>query len=184
MAVNNHTYGQTDEVRTLRGSFRMMVAVQFIVFVTLFTLRFDFAGSVVNANANVWVGALETLLVLLAAYAGGWSLRSARQGNAASYERYSWFASFFGFASVLLMVFQWRSLGLDVSNHYAEAYYMVTGFWMLYALVGALLYWAMRARNRRIPFTAENHWDAEAVTTFGVVPLIAWIAIFVIMYFA
>lgn len=173
---------KNDEVNVLRSSFRIVVAAQLIVFLTLYTVRFVFAGTSVNPNANLWVGILETLLVLSAGYAGGKSVQAARRGDPQAYDRAAWYASFLWLVSVLLMIYQWRSLGLVVSNHYAQSYYLVTGFWMLYAFVAFLLFWAMRIRNRRIPFSSENHWDAEAVTTFGVVPLVAWVATFVIMY--
>jgi heme/copper-type cytochrome/quinol oxidase subunit 3 len=168
--------------RMLRVSFRMFVVSQFIVFFTLFSLRFVFSGTSTSPNANIWVGLVETVLVLAAGAAGLASLNAIRRGEAARSERNSLMASIYGFASVGLILYQWRSLDLVLTDHFAEAYYAVTGFWALYMFVAALLYYAMRVRNRRIPFTAENHWELEAVTTFLSVPVIAWIAILILMY--
>lgn len=173
---------QVQEVNVMRGSFRMIVASQFVVFFTLFSVRFVFAGTTVNPNASIWVGLAQTVLVLASFVAGRGSLGAIRSGNPALSERNSLMASIYGFASVGLMFYQWRSLSLPLTNHFAESFYAITGFWILYATISALLYYAMRVRNRNIPFTAQSHWEIEAAATFQIVPAIAWVAILVLLY--
>jgi cytochrome c oxidase subunit 3 len=168
--------------RMLRGGFRIFVLSQFIVFFTVFSVRFVLSGTTTNPNANIWVGLVETLLVLAAAAAAWGCLTAVRRGDLGRTERNSLMASIYGFASVALMLYQWRSLDLPLTDHFAEAYYALTGFWVLYMFVGALLFYAMRVRNRRIPFSTESHWELEAVTTFFSIPVVTWLAILLFVY--
>lgn len=170
------------ETSVMRGSFRMIVASQFVVFFTLFSVRFEFAGTTTSPNASIWVGLAQTVLVLASYVAGRASLAAIRSNNPALSERNSLMASIYGFASVGLMLYQWRSLSLPLTNHFGESFYAITGFWVLYASISALLYYAMRVRNRNIPFTSDSHWDLEAAAMFQIVPVIAWLAILVLLY--
>lgn len=168
--------------RMLRGSFRIFVLSQFIVFFTLFAVRFVLSGTSTNPNANVLVGLVETALTLAAGAAAFGCLAAIRQGNRRRSERDSLMASIYGFAAVALVLYQWRSLDLPLTDPFAESFYVLTGFWALYMFVGALLFYALRVRNRRIPFTAENHWEIEAVTTFFAIPVLTWLAILLLVY--
>lgn len=181
MAVANGVNGGHN-LHAVRGTFRIFTASQFVVFMTLFAVRFVLSGTSTDANANIYIGIIEVILVL----AGGWaaikSLHHIRSDDRHSSLRMSLYASYFGFAAFLVMVYQWRALGLSLTDRYGESYYVVTGFWMLYMFVASVLFWAMRVRDRRIPFTAEHHWEVEAATTFYQIPLLGWIATFVLLY--
>lgn len=181
MAVANGVNGELN-LQAVRGTFRIFTASQFVVFVTLFAVRFVLSGTSTDPNANIGIGIVETILVL----AGGWaamkSLRHIRHGDREGSLRMSLYASYFGFAAFVLMAYQWRALGLSLTDRYGEAYYVVTGFWMLYMFVASVLFWAMRVRDRRIPATAASHWEVEAAATFFQIPLVAWIAIFILLY--
>jgi|GEM_PF-3325094 len=176
------TASRDHKAAAIRYGFRIFVGALFIPFVVVGTIRFVFAGTVVNPNASLFAGVGITALVLAAGYAGGLSLRAARSGDDQRYERWSWWAAFLGFASTFSVIAQWRTLDLPAANHFAQAYELVTGTWAVYAFVGALLHWAMRLRHRRIPFTPEDHWGIEAVVNYGVLPLVAWVGIFIILY--
>ena len=177
--------GERTDLRAMRGGLGLFLASQSVVFVTLIAARYLTAGG----NIGPWsetLGAVITLFILIS----GLLARSGRQailrGDNRTMQSRIRTGFWFGVLAVAGVWLQWILFGqqaVPVTLPTAEVYYVLTGIWMLFAILSGFGLWAATVRGRRIGgYTVDNHWDVDASTFFWVFTCLAWIVMYVVLY--
>jgi heme/copper-type cytochrome/quinol oxidase subunit 3 len=169
-------------LRTLRSSFGIILAGLSVMFVLLVAVRFLMAGSQVG-DISQFLGALVTAIALVGMQVGRMARRAAWDGQlVAAKTRLGW-ATVLALAAVAGVVIQWIGLAAQSLSFYNQTYYTLSGFWVLYALVSAFVLFAARQKIRRQGATVHHGWNVEASTLFWSFSVLAWVLMYVILYF-
>ncbi len=185
MAIQK-TRGEMEDMRAIRTGFGIFLASLSVMLVTLVAARYLTAGSTVGPYSQ-WLGAITTLFMLIS----GFAARSARtaivRGNNQAMQSRLGLGFWFGVLTVAAVLLQWILLnnqGVPVTLPAAEVYYVLTGIWMLLAVVSGFVLYASKARGRRIGgYTVDNHWDVDAATYFWTWTAMGWIVLYIVLYF-
>lgn len=185
MATQQKTNGNGD-MRAIRAGFGIFLASESVVIVTLIAARFLTAGGNVGPYSQ-WLGAITTLFMLISGFAARSGRTAITRGDNSAMQRRLKTGVWFGVLTVASVLLQWILFaheGVAVTQPAAEAYYVLTGIWMLIALVSGFALYAAPIRGRRIGgYTTDNHWDVDAATYFWSFAAIGWIALYVVLYF-
>jgi heme/copper-type cytochrome/quinol oxidase subunit 3 len=155
------------------------------VFVTLIAARYLTAGGNIGPWSE-WLGVVATILAVLS----GVMARAGRQAivrgdNPTMARRLRW-AFWLGVALVACVWLQYILFGqqaVPVTLPTAEVYYVLTGIWMLFAIISGFALWAAPVRGRRIGgYTVNNHWDVDAATYFWMFTMMAWVVVWAVLY--
>lgn len=185
MAVQNGNGDSAMTMRAVRGGYGIFLASQAVVFVTAIAVRFLMAYGHVGPYSQ-GLGAVITLIMVISALTARSARSSVKNGDLGGMASRVMSGAVLGIAAFALVVIQWvtlRSSGLPVTTPTLEVYFTITGFWLLYALIGIFLLVAARARGLRVGYTPDNHWDLEAATYMWEFVAIAWVVSYVVLYF-
>ncbi|NMP20856.1 hypothetical protein [Sulfobacillus harzensis] len=183
MAMQQKSNG---DLRAIRAGFGIFLISESVILVTLIAARYLTAGGNVGPYSQ-WLGAITTLFILISGFAARAGRTAIVRGNNAVMQRRLGTAFWFGVLSFASVLLQWILLAhnnVPPTLPTAEAYYVITGIWMLIALVSGFVLYAAPVRGRRIGgYTVDDHWDVDAATYFWSFTAIAWIVFYVVLYF-
>lgn len=176
---------ESSELRAIRGGFGLFLASESVVFVTLIAARYLTAGGNIGPWSE-WLGVIITLFMVIS----GIMTRSGRQaivrGDNRAMQRRIRTGFGFGVLAVAGIWLQWilfAQQGVNVTLPTAEVYYVLTGIWMLFAILSGFGLWAATVRGRRIGgYTVDNHWDVDASAFFWMFTCLAWIVMYIVLY--
>lgn len=173
------------QLRPLRAGFGIFLASMSVIFVTLIAARYLTAGGRVGPYSQV-LGAIITLFMLVSGFLARSGRMAIFHGNNATMRRYlslSFWVGVLGGASIFLQWILLSHMAVPVTDPTAEVYYVLTGIWLLVALVAGFVLLAANIRGRRIGgYTVENHWDVDAATYFWTFAVFAWVVVYVVLY--
>lgn len=175
-----------NELLAIRTGFGIFLASMSVVIVTLIAARYLTANGDVGSYSQL-LGAITTLFALISGFAARSGRSAIVKGDNQTMQRRVRLGFWFGVLTVLSIILQWALLQwnhVPVTAPTAEVYYVLTGIWMLIALVSGFALYASAARGRRIGgYTVENHWDVDAGTYFWSFTILSWIVLYVVLYF-
>ncbi|MCL5116749.1 MAG: hypothetical protein M1272_06330 [Firmicutes bacterium] len=186
MASQQNTNGKSD-VRAIRAGFGIFLTSMSVVIVTLIAARYLTAGGAVGTWSQ-WLGAITTLFMLISGFLAraGRTAILARGDNQTMQSRIR-LSFWFGVLTVASIFLQWVLLahqGVPITAPTAEVYYILTGIWMLLALVSGFGLIASAIRGRRIGgYTEADNWNVEGSTYFWHFTVVAWLVLYVVLYF-
>lgn len=186
MAVQNGDSEQAMHLRAIRGGYGVFLASQAVVYVTVIAVRYLMAYGRVGPYSQ-GLGAVITLAMIISVLATRSSRAAVKNGDLGSMAGRLMIGTVLGLAAFVLVLIQWvnlRASGLPVTTPTLEVYFTLTGFWLLYALIGIFLLVAARSRGLRVGYTPDNHWDLDAATYMWEFVTIAWVVSYVVLYFA
>jgi len=171
-------------LRGYRAGFGIFLASQGVVFTTLISARYITASGHIGFYSEA-LGAITTALMLISGISGRTARSAIKGGNLAAMDARLGAGLWFGILGVLSILLQWvllAHMNVPVTAPTSEVYYALTGVWLLYSLIGLFVLFATRARGRRVGYTADNYWDAEAGTLLWEFVVIAWVVMYLVLY--
>ncbi|MDA8192920.1 MAG: cytochrome c oxidase subunit 3 [Thermaerobacter sp.] len=184
MGIQNGNDDPAYVLRGVRTGFGVFLASQTVVFITIIAVRFLMAYGSVGPYSQA-LGAVITVLMVASALVARTSRQAVKNGDLSAMAGRLVVALALGAAAFLLVLLEWvalRQSGIAMTTPTLEVYFTLTGFWLLYALIGGFLLIAARARGLRVGYTAASHWDLEAATYFWTFVALAWIAVYLVLY--
>lgn len=176
---------EENELRAIRGGFGLFLASESVIFVTLIAARYLTAGGNIGPWSQ-WLGAVITLLILLSGFITRAGRQAILRGDNPAMQSRIRTGFWLGVAAVAGIWLQWilfGQSGVAVTLPTAEVYYVLTGIWMLVAIISGFALWASTVRGRRIGgYTVDNHWDVDAATFFWMFTCLGWIVMYVVLY--
>lgn len=172
------------QLRMFRGTFGLLLLAEAMVFVTVFGLRFVFAGRVVPDGVNWTLGIGITVLLAISWWPASSALRAARSGR--SREAAPWLLATFGLgtAALALIVVDWATIGVPPASRFGGTYLLGTGYHALHIVAGLVTALALAVSARRGRFSSENYWVVEAGVWLWWFVIASWLALFVVFYLA
>lgn len=176
---------EDNDLRAIRGGFGLFLMSESVVFVTLIAARYLTAGNNIGPWSE-WLGAIITLFILLSGFLAHLGRRAIVGGDNQAMQGRLRSGFGFGVAAVAGVFLQWilfSQAAVPVTLPTAEVYYVLTGIWMLFAILSGFALWASTVRGRRIGgYTRDNHWDVDAATYFWMFTCLAWIVMYLVLY--
>ncbi len=172
------------QLRMFRGTFGLLLLAEAMIFVTVFGLRFGFAGRVVPDGVN-WPFGIGISIALAASWWPWWSaLRTARAGR--SRAAATLLLTIFGLGAValVLIVVDWSTLEIWPASRFGGAYLLATGYHALHIVIGMVSASALAVSARRGRFSPANYWVVEAGVWLRWFVIASWFALFVVFYLA
>lgn len=174
------------DIQAIRTGFGLFLVSESVVFVTLMAARFLTAGGSVGTWSQ-GLGVVITLFILISGFATRAARRAIVRGDNAAMQGRLRLGLWFGVLAVAGIFLQWVLLngqGVPVTAPTAEVYYVITGIWMLFAILSGFGIYAAGVKGRRIGgYTVDDHWNVDGSTYFWEFTCIAWIAMYVVLYF-
>lgn len=180
MAAENAA--QSQDFRAIRGGYLIFILCMVIPWVVLASVRFVLTGTAVSPNYDQAIGAVLTVVSLLSAYLAHKAITAAKSGDQVGAVRNLGRAAFLGLVTILGILYGWTAVNLAPGSRPGEIYFVLTGFVLLFTLVGVLILQAARTRIGRVGITAENHWDVDSASWFWYIASGAWVAMWLILY--
>lgn len=171
-------------VKYYRAGFGVLMISQTVMFLTLIAVRFLIAGAKIGPY-NELIGVIITAVMVISALVGRQARSSAKAGNAAGIQSRLNTAFWLGVLGLLLVLLEWvvtRNTGVSVVAPSLEVFWVATGVWVIYLLVGLFVLYAARSRGVLVGYDREHHWDLEASTLFWSFVVLMWIAVWVAFY--
>lgn len=172
------------QLRMFRGTFGLLLLSEAMIFVTVFGLRFVFAGRVVPAGVNWAVGIGITALLAISWWPARAALRAARSDR--SREAAPWLLATFGLGllALALIVLDWSTIAVPPASRFGGAYLLGTGYHALHIVAGLVATLALAVSARRGRFSSQNYWVVEAGVWLWWFVIASWLALFVVFYLA
>lgn len=176
---------ERDELRAIRGGFGIFLVSGSVYFVTLIAARYLTAGGNIGPYSE-WLGAITTAFILVSGITARAGRAAIARGNNPAMQKRIKTGFWFGVLAVAAVFLQWILLNgqsVPVTLPTAEVYYILTGIWMLFAIVAGFVLYASTVRGRRIGgYTVDNHWDVDAATYLWMFTCMGWIVMYVVLY--
>lgn len=172
-------------IKHYRAGFILFLISQAVVFMVLIAVRFLIAGGKVGPYSQP-LGVVITVVMLLSAWLAKRSRNAVQAGNSEAVQKRLASAMWLGvlaFALVLIMWTMVRNDGYSVTMPSLEVFWVATGFWLVYVLLGLFVLFAARSRGRLVGYTPDNDWDLEASSHFWTFVTVGWIALWIAFFF-
>ncbi len=186
MSVKNPLPAQENglEIKHYRAGFSLFLISQGVVFLVLIAVRYLIAGSTVGPYSQ-WLGAAVTVVILWSAIQAKRANLAADQGNHEAILKRLHGAFWLGVLAFLLVVLTWvgvRAGGYPVKMPSLEVFWVATGFWLVYVLLGLFVLFAARSRGMRVGYSPASHWDLEASSRFWSLVALGWVALWIAFF--
>ncbi len=172
------------EIKHYRAGFSLFLISQAVVFLVLIAVRYLIAGSTVGPYSE-WLGALTTVVMLWSALQAKRANMAADKGDHAAILRRLQGAFWLGVLAFLLVILTWvgiRAGGYSIKMPSLEVYWVASGFWLFYVLLGLFVVFAARARGIRVGYRPESHWDLEASSRLWSLIALGWVGIWIAFF--
>lgn len=167
-----------------RSSFGLFLLSESVLFTTAIAVRFLIAREAVGPYSQI-MGVVTTLLVVASGLAARRARGQSHRGDGAKAGGQLKLGLGVALAAMAAIVLQWIALhngGARVGAQIVGVYYVLTGFWLLFAAIGAFLMYAARVRMERIGFGPEAAWSIEAGSLFWEFVAAIWLCLWVVLY--
>lgn len=179
-----HTFERLSprEIRRFRGSFALLLLAEAMIFVTVFSVRFVFAGRTVPADLD-WTWALGVTVALILSAFPAWRaerlVRSDRPKRA-----HGWLLAALGLGAVALALIavDWATLSVSPQGRFGGPYLLATVYHALHIVAGLVALLALAGSSRRGRFSAANPWSLEAGVWFWTFVIGSWLALFAVFF--
>ncbi len=170
------------ERRMYLGAFSLILFAESLIFVTLFAVRFLYAGTSRAPELNYPLGIVLTV-VFLASLAPVWQAeRAIAQGHAETMVNRLGVTFLLGLVALVGIFYDWRTIALDPGSRYGENYFVITGVHAFHIVLGLLFLAALWSSGRRGRFTPQNYWLVTAGAWFWYLVVAAWVGLFVVLF--
>ncbi len=172
------------EIKHYRAGFSLFLISQAVVFMVLIAVRYLIAGSKVGPYSQ-WLGAAVTVVMLWSAIQAKRANLAADKGDHEAILKRLQGAFWLGVLAFLLVVLTWvgvRAGGYPIKLPSLEVFWVATGFWLVYVLLGLFVLFAARSRGIRVGYVPESHWDLEASSRFWSLVALGWVALWVAFF--
>lgn len=170
------------ERRMYLGAFSLFILAESLVFVTLFAVRFVYAGTSRSPELNYPLGVGLTALFLVSAVPAWQADRAIARGDTRVMLRGLAATFVLGLLGLLGIAVDWATLTLDPGSRFGENYFIITGVHAFHIVVGLIFLAALWSSGRRGRFTPQNYWLVTAGRWFWHFVVVAWVALFVVLY--
>lgn len=139
-----------------------------------------------RASLDMWVGVLNTLLLLTGSWLVAVGVDKCRSGPDPRVSRYFTLAILCGVGFVANKSFEWGakiSAGIDpTTNDFFMLFFIFTGIHLLHVLVGIVVLLIIRSTSRRQVLGKREIQTIESGATFWHLVDLLWIALFALLY--
>lgn len=164
------------------GAFCLFIFAEATIFVTVFAVRFLYAGTDRSPALNTPRGLVLTAL-FVASLPSSWVALHAIRRNRRALAMGALGATFvLGLIALIGIWVDWRTLKLPAGSRFGETYYLTTGIHAFHIVLGLLFLAALGSSLGRGNFTAEEHWPATVGVLFWWFVALMWVALFVIYF--
>lgn len=138
-----------------------------------------------RAKLDVWIGVLNTLLLLSASWFVATGVERCRSGHALA-SRYFSAGIACGLGFVANKSFEWSgkiSHGMSpATNDFFMYFFVFTGIHLLHVLVGIGVLFILRSMGRNRPLSASQIRTIESGATFWHLVDLLWVVLFALLY--
>ena len=180
-AVNTYERLSRRQLNTFRGTFGLLLVAEAMIFVTVFSTRFVFAGRGVPAGFDATLGLAVTGLFLVSLWPVWSAVRAIAAGRQAAMTRWLAVSWWLGLVAFGLVVADWATLAVPATERFGGAYLLATIYHALHIVAGLIALLALWASGRRDRFSSDNHWVVEAgalLWTFVAASYLALVLVF------
>ena len=171
-------------VKHYRAGFSLFLISQAVVFMVLIAVRYLIAGGKVGPYSQS-LGVVITVVMLISAWLAYSARKAAEHDNGQAIQTRLTGAFWLGVLAFALVLIMWtlvKNAGYSVTLPSLEVFWVGTGFWLVYVLLGLFLLFAARSRGRLVGYTPAQHWDLEASSHFWNLVTAGWIALWIVFF--
>ena len=171
------------EHKKLHGAFYLFLFSMSVPYFLMINLRYVMIGGFVPPLLDQTTGAVETVLAIASALTALLAYRRARAENAAGYRQATRFTLSLGLVATVMQLYELWVHPLNPMSHYGETFLATIGLCVVMQLMGLLALWAASSRVGRMGMTDSLRHGYELVSIFWIFNVIAWVVMYIELYF-
>lgn len=176
------TYSRERQLRAHRFGFGLFILSQSVAFLTAYAAQYLFHGFFVSSRLNQWLGALESLLIVVGAFYVKRGVRSTQSGQVSRMIAAFRVAAFLGLVNLALLGYQWGTRVVHPGTRFGESYFLLSGLTGFYTLVAVFILIAISVRAGRVRYAPNDVWDVEASWIFYLFQTVTVLITYVLLY--
>jgi cytochrome c oxidase subunit 3 len=161
----------------------LFIGSELMFFASLFGMYFT-----LRAQSSHWtppdikvdfVRLFFTLVLLASSFTMQMGTHRLKQGNVASFKRWTWLTWLMGAAFLGAQGHEWATVPFQIStNAYGSAFFAMTGFHGLHVFAGLMIMLVIQGRAAAGAYSANEHAGVEVATYYWHFVDVVWIGLF------
>ena len=161
----------------------LFIGSELMFFASLFGMYFT-----LRAQSSHWappdikvdfVRLFFTLVLLASSFTMQMGMHRLKQGNVASFKRWTWLTWLMGAAFLGAQGHEWATVPFQIStNAYGSAFFAMTGFHGLHVFAGLMIMLVIQGRAAAGAYSANEHAGVEVATYYWHFVDVVWIGLF------
>ncbi|QQE77494.1 hypothetical protein [Alicyclobacillus sp. SO9] len=170
------------EAKKLYGGLSLWMLSMAVPFVMLVDLRYIMVGFFVSPDANQVLGALATIALIISGLWIGGATSAGKRGDLQAVARHEGYTMLFGWVGLVLSGWQLFNHSMNPVSHFGETYLAVVGISDFYMFVALIALISVVMRVKRLGLTINHRWAIQSTAAIWRFIVIAWIAMYILMY--
>lgn len=171
------------DLRAMRGGLVLLMGSLVVPVIVMMNVRYVMSEGYTPPNVPVAIGWGTTALLIISAWTMWRALGGARRGDLTAVFGNLNITIALGLLAMVGMMAQMAHDSVPSVSHYGEVFLSTVGMTVFYMLTAIITLFAVHMRSRRIGVTPGHHWGIEAATRFWLLNVVAWILVFIDLYF-